>query len=489
MQVIEQHPYVEQVATPLDSELLAGPALGEDADLEFLENEIMKIGSLAHAGIDWDKVENESLKILSARSKDLKVLGFLLIALQRGGDGERFALSLYLLQRVLESWWEDGWPYPGGKGKRARKMLFTQMLQRATKGVAGISFDASVGDGRSFSLEVLAKIQDQAQQRELPVDALSDLRRSFEKLPQAHEALAGSGNVADKSSGQSLDVPSSNSSAGVRTNTGISPPTRPSSPTLGALALDPGDERATRQSLLRVADMLTGTKPEGPLGYQVRRYAIWYSITSVPPTRDGKRSDLAAVSADRVADYREALEQSPDPGLWQRIEQSLSVSPFWLEGHRLSAGVASALDCDDCAEVIRAAVDEFVARLPQLKDLTFNDGTPFLSPETEEWLWSASSPGQSGVSASPWEQAYDTARELVADKGLAPAMQLLEDGLAGAREPREQFYWRLTSARLMKDAGLTSLASRQIRDLQQQLGGLVIDDWEPALLKQLEQLS
>ncbi|WP_417515539.1 type VI secretion system protein TssA [Marinobacter sp.] len=489
MQVIEQHPYVEQVVTPLDSEFVAGPTLGEDADLEFLETEIMKIGSLAHADIDWSKVESESLKILSARSKDLKVLGFLLIALQRGGDGERFALSLYLLQRVLETWWEDAWPYPGDKGKRARRMLFTQMLQRATKGVAGISFDASVGDGRSFSLEVLTKIQGQAQQRELPGDALSDLRRSFEQLPQAQDAVAGSGNMPDKNSEQGLDVPSSSSSAGGRTNTGTSPATTPANPALGALTLDPGDERATRQSLLRVADMLTGTQPERPLGYQVRRYAIWYSITSVPPARDGKRSDLAAVSADRIAEYREGLEKSPDQTLWQRIEQSLSVSPFWLEGHRLSAGVASALGCDNCADAIRAAVDEFVARLPQLQELTFNDGTPFLSPETQEWLWSAATPGQSGVSASPWEQAYDAARELVVEKGLAPAMQLLEDGLVDAREPREQFYWRLASARLMKDAGLTSLASRQIRDLQQQLGGLVIDDWEPALLKQLEQLS
>ena len=68
-------------------------------------------------------------------------------------------------------------------------------------------------------------------------------------------------------------------------------------------------------------------------------------------------------------------------------------------------------------------------------------------------------------------------------------MQLLEDGLAGAREPREQFYWRLASARLMKESGLVSLASRQIQDLQQQVAGLVIEDWEPALLKQLERLS
>lgn len=483
MQVIQQHPYIEQVVTPLEGESPAGHGLGEDAALVLLEDEIMKIGSLAHTDIDWGKVESESLKILSARSKDLKVLGFLLIALQRGGDGERFALSLYLLQRVLETWWEQGWPYPGSKGERARKMMFTQMLQRACKGVAENSFDASVGDGRSFCIEVLTKLQVQVKERELPDDALADLKRAVEKLPKIQE-------VGDCSKKNEEAAPGSPPFAAVDQSNAVAAPfAKAASPSLGALTLDPDNERATRQSLLKVADMLTGTEPERPLGYQVRRYAMWQSITSVPPTRDGKRSDLAAVSADRVAEYREALEKSPDHALWQRIEQSLSVSPFWLEGHRLSANVASSLGCDTCADVIRAGVDEFLERLPQLAELTFNDGTPYLSPEAQQWLWSAPTSGQSGGNASPWEQAYDTARELIVQNGLASAMQLLEDGLAGAREPREQFYWRLASARLMKESGLVSLASRQIQDLQQQMDGLVIEDWEPALLKQLERLT
>ena len=487
MQVIEQHPYVEQVVTPLTGESATGQALGEDAALAFLEDEIMKVGSLAHTDIDWSKVESESLKILSDRSKDLKVLGFLLITLQRGGDGERFALSVYLLNQVLESWWEEGWPYPGEKGRRARKMMFTQMLQRAGKGVAGISFDASVGDGRSFCLEVLAGLQTQAQEKQLPDEALADLKRAVEKLPR--QTGANSAENSDTPTARASAVAAENAKAGEAAKGGEAPSATTASPSLGALVLDPGDERATRQSLLKVADMLTGIEPERPLGYQIRRYAIWQNITSVPPTRDGKRTDLAAVSADRVSEYREALEKSPDQALWQRIEQSLSVSPFWLEGHHLSASVASALGCKNCADAIRAAVAEFVERLPQLAELTFNDGTPFLSPPTQEWLWAAPASSQSSGGSSPWEQAYDTAKELAAQKGLAPAMQVLEEGLAEAREPREQFYWRLASARLMKDTGLTSLATRQIQDLQQQVGGLAIEGWEPALLKQLERLA
>ncbi|HTN34892.1 MAG TPA: type VI secretion system protein TssA [Marinobacter sp.] len=473
MQVIEQHPYVEQVLAPLAGDTGVGDVLGDDGSLEFLEDEIMKIGSLAHNDIDWEKVESEALKILSDRSKDLKVLGFLMLSLQRGGNGERFTLSLFLLHQVLAKWWVLAWPYPGEKGKRARRMMFTQMLQRAGKNVETLGFESSLGDGREYCLKLIDKLAIQAQDLELPDESLLDLKRAVGKLPVSNEvqpvtAAPKDSPPANQGKKQAASAPQAS---------------------LGTLTLDPTNERATRQSLLKVADLLTSSEPASALGYQIRRYAIWQSITSVPPTRDGTRTDLAAVSADRVAEYREALDKTPDAELWQRIEQSLSVSPFWLDGHWLSAGVASALGHESCAEAIRDCLKDFVERLPQLAELTFNDGTAFLSRDSAEWLWSAASRGQPGVgSTNPWEQAYEKARDLVSQKELATAMQLMEDGLSEAREPRDRFYWRLANARLLRDAGLKSLATQQIQDLREQIRGLALDDWEPALIKQMERL-
>jgi len=41
----------------------------------------------------------------------------------------------------------------------------------------------------------------------------------------------------------------------------------------------------------------------------------------------------------------------------------------------------------------------------------------------------------------------------------------------------------------MKDSGLKSLATQQIQDLQMQVRGLALEDWEPALIRQLEKLG
>ena len=480
MQAIEQHPYANQVLAPLDQG--AGPELGEhledDPALDFLEQELMKMGSLAHTTIDWPKVEREALGILSDRSKDLKVFGFLLLCLLRGGSGERFALALWLLAGVLDSWWAQAWPHPGAKGERARQMLFKQMLQRAAQHADTLSFDASQGDGQAFCQAALSRILTLLPAQQLPVEPVKSLQQTLARLPTAF-APAKTVSSADKSSGKNVEHPSANSAKPAAASLAVVP---------GSLTLDPSNERATRQSLLKVAELLTTTDAANPLGYQLRRHALWFSISGAPPTRDGVRTELAAISADRVADYQDALAKAADSGVWQRIEQSVAASPFWLDGHWLSARAAQTFGHNGCAEAIRGALAAFVERLPALQDLTFSDGTEFLCAEARLWLQAPQAGSTSTPSAaSPWDQAYQQACERLADSGLAAAMQLLEDGLLNAREPRECFYWRLASSRLLEHSGLITLAQQQQQDLRHQLQGRTLEAWEPGLLKQLEQ--
>lgn len=39
----------------------------------------------------------------------------------------------------------------------------------------------------------------------------------------------------------------------------------------------------------------------------------------------------------------------------------------------------------------------------------------------------------------------------------------MDEGLAEAREPRDRFYWRLTNAQVLKEAGLGALATQQLQ--------------------------
>ncbi len=118
------------------------------------------------------------------------------------------------------------------------------------------------------------------------------------------------------------------------------------------------------------------------MGYRLRRHAVWAGITAVPMSGAGNKTPLAPMSADMVDEYRAAMN-APDQGLWQRIEQSLTLAPYWFEGHRLSAEVAQKLGFGTVAQAIAEELGTFLLRLPALRELAFSDGTPFSLPRVQ----------------------------------------------------------------------------------------------------------
>ncbi|MCC5883328.1 MAG: type VI secretion system protein TssA [Halomonas sp.] len=448
-----------------------GRPLVDSADYGWLDEEMMKIGSLQHGGVDWEGAETRAVRLLCEIGKDLKVLGHLLHCLQRDGDGVRFALSLRLLAGSLDRWWDAAYPYGGPQGERLRPRLFLQFTQRALALAETLDFD-NAADEHQACEAALATLLEAARSRQLPDEPLEDLKRL---LRQARPSQAAA-HVAPASKGAAAEGATA---ANAATTT----------PKLPEMRLEAGNERGNRQSLLKMADFLNEQSLGDPLGYRLRRHAIWHAIQALPGTRDGVRSELAPPAADRVAEYRETLSRGGDVELWKRIENSLAVSPYWLEGHRLSASVAERLGHPRCAAAIRDEASRFVERLPGIESLTFNDGSPFVDDETLQWLQAVpagTAAGGQEAGGDPWQEGLGVAREKLAAEGLEAALVGLDRGLAEARSPREVAYWRLASADLLSDAGLVALAAQHYRAVHASLTGLGLEQWEPALLKRLE---
>lgn len=451
-----------------------GQRIDELPDYAWLDEEMMKVGSLRHGEVDWTDAEARAIRLLSEHGKDLKVLGHLLHCLQQTGDAVRFMLSLRLLNDVLAGWWQDAWPFHGPRGVRARQRLFVQIAQRSAKLGNALDFSGGGDAEREACQAACTQLIEQADRQALPVDDLASLQRTLSETPVASlssPAAEASSTAPPAASPSSNSFPASASSA-------KAPEVR----------LESGNERGNRQALLRMADFLNEQAPGDPLGYRLRRHAIWQAIHSLPGTRDGQRTELAPVSADRTADYRERLSRDVDVPLWHRIEASLAVSPYWLEGHQLSAKAAMALGESRCAEAIREETSRLLERLPGLAELTFNDGTPFVDETSQAWLKEPEtrSTPLTGGQGDPWQAGLASARERLADAGLQEALAVLDRGLAEAHSPRDHAYWRLASAELLEEAGLTALARQHYRALHQALADIDLAHWEPALLARLE---
>ncbi|GEK47863.1 type VI secretion system protein TssA [Halomonas pacifica] len=463
---ITDRSHLEPLLAPLATRPEA-PPLDELADFAWLDEEMMKIGSLQHGEMDWAGAEARAARLLAEAGKDLRVLGHLLHCLQHDASPRRFTLSLELLAGSLAAWWESAAPYAGPRGARARPKLFAQFTQRAVKLAGGLRFTQAAQHDEA--LTALAALHDAAAARELPLGALEELQRELQRLAPGQSADQGE---AAKPAGAGTAAPAA-----------APPPAAPEA------RLEAGNERGNRQALLAMADFLNDQVPDEALGYRLRRHAVWGSIQSLPAARDDGRTELAPIAADRAADYREALARGGDAALWRRIETSLALSPYWLEGHRLSAGLAERLGHPRCAEAIRDEAARFVARLPGLEALRFNDGSPFVDDDTRRWLQPAAAPAMAGGGAGgdPWQAGLEEARERLAEGDLAAALAGLDQGLAAAQAPRDAAYWRLASADLLHEAGLAALASQHYRAVQQSIAGIGLEAWEPALLARLEE--
>ena len=451
-----------------------GEPLEDSGDYLALDEEMMKIGSLQHAKVEWETAETLAIRMLSERGKDLKVLGHLMHCMQHGGNGVRFALSLRLLARsIAQPWWESAYPFAGKRGDKLRPRLFQQFIQRSVKLAANLDFQ-NADDEFDACQASLDELQHQVAEKALPAQTVVELVRQLNaQRPAKNSAPAAQKAPAEPTKAQ----PNASQD---------SAPTAPTTAKAPELRLEAGNERSNRQALLNMAEFLSEQSPGEPLVYRVRRYAVWSSIQALPAAKDNGKTELAPVSADRIAEYREALSRGGDSELWQRIENSLALSPYWLEGHRLSAGLAKQLGYPRCAEAIRDETQRFVERLPGIDSLTFNNGVSFVDDETTRWLHSSAGGSNAAGGGEAWQAGLEEAREAMGNGDIGAALKVLDHGLSSARSPRESAYWRLASAELLNESGLESLAQQHYRTLHQTVMELALEQWEPALVSRLK---
>lgn len=184
-----------------------------------------------------------------------------------------------------------------------------------------------------------------------------------------------------------------------------------------------------------------------------------------------------------AADYQSRLA-SADMALWQQVEKSLLLAPYWLDGHYLSAQTAQCLGYTDVAEAIRDEVTRFLSRLPRLATLLFNDLTPYISEPTKQWLVAAQDSHNQAKSLTQTSEEHLAARECFTGQGLEAALHYLEVLPEGS--PRDQFHRQYFGAQLMEEAGMEKLAQHQYRMLFRLGLQMRLADWEPSLLEQLK---
>lgn len=462
----------EQLLTPIMTDNPVGERLKDDPQLNFIDSQMMKVGSLAHGEVQWEKVEKSAINLLSTKSKDIKLLTVLIQCLQYKPTPERFTLSIGVLVDFISCFWLECQPRPGERGAVHRKKFFNQICQRtyvATDKLDSTLFDA---DLKTELITLLQELYLHAEGLKLPIEVIDDINaRLRHKLAQVDSTY--------KVNDPKVIAPSTiDSCSNVTTSVPI--------PNLN---IDNSSDRNFKISLLKAVECLSDLGGDGVmLSIRIRRFAMWYSIHSLPDANMNGETQLMPVSLDRISDYEDGLQRGADIELWRRVEESLTKAPYWLDGHYLSYRIAMALEEDTWAEIIKDELHRFMQRLPALKTYLFKGGVPFISEATLTWL--DTSVGDFNIAEvnqiGCWNDKRNEALVLAQEEGIAPSLKMLNEGLSQATEPRDAFYWRLLSADVMKANSLTAMAAEQYQTLHHQVNAMSVTEWEPALIKQIE---
>ena len=515
-------PLLEDVVRPIPGENSCGEDVSYDADFLRLKEEIDKLntidthvdqekaaelarqlkgstgqgarpaenvaepgGARRAPGMDADFVISAAQAILRDKSKDLRVVSYLALALARrdGLAGVAQGAAAYAL--LVESCWDGLFP----------------PLKRMTGRKNAIEV------GVRWLLDALAGVTPAEASRE-PLEALrasvSGLTKAFttRELPDLAQQVA----VLDATVADLLTrVPA----AEPRVSAPDTAPVHPPSPASGNGAssngalhtgapdiVGPQSAAQAAEMLVRAAAWMRQSEPRRPAAYRLARSLRWDALATEPPNQQQKTAIEAPPAGRR--DYLLGLHKRGEwADLLREAESSFCQPPFhvWLDLQRLIVTALENLGTEftPVRDAIVRELQLLHARLPGLPALLFADGrTRFADVATVSWLEDVAKPTTASMpnvreSTGPTRGHTSLAarfaepRKRFNDGDLAGALAVLQRGAADDASQHDRFLRRLYSATLCLEGGQLSVARALLEELEEDIEAHRLDRWAPPL--------
>ena len=420
---------------PIGDAQPAGSDVRSDDDYDTLQTEIGKMSNpVASGSIDWQQVATLSETILSTKSKDLLVASYLTGALLQTRDLPGLLDGLRVVGGMLETYWDT--LFPPLARLRGRRNALQWLIERVT------------AHSEEHDWSALPP-----QEPEL-VDGLRACMRAIDAVtaekdgeaPSMRPLLTLVGNLAVKEPpappAAAAPAPAAAAAAGA-------------SAALPATPLDSAEnaEQAAGEALLRLADIAAWFNDAGsnaPMAFRLNRIAAWGGIDALPSAQDGQ-TPLPA-PAQPVQDALRNLESTQaNEELIRFAETQLPNFPFWLDLNRVAAQALGRLGAEHepARREVCGQTAALLARLPDLAQLAFADGTPFAGGDTRMWLQSLGGGESAAPAADPLASAMGTARARAADGDLAAAAASLQQAIAQTGAPSARLRLRTLLCELL----------------------------------------
>lgn len=470
------NPMILSLLAPIEGKQPEG-LFDEDNEIYLkLDDEMIKLGGLQNSTIDWDYVETNAKTYLSTQCKHLRVVGHLINCWLRKRTWAAWSNACELLAGFTDTYLESGYPKPGAKGVAHKRKLITTLTDRIKNTfeeiAGGKEQDKTALQAAAQALEHFQAVLAKQGFNTATQDTLASMLKKTAALISAPQPSANAPKASPNQQGGktlSSEFFASSHSSGL---------------------LSASNERETRKTLLAIAEIANAQDAYDPVGYMIRRYALWAHITSTPIIKRDRITELMPIAAETAHSYQEAIDSNRiDPALLQRVEKSVTSSIYWFKGSYLAYTIATRLDMNEAAEAIRLATVRFIRRIPMLLELQFSDGQPFVDEQTHAWI-SAPAPTASAEPAAPainadFAELQQQLSEQMNNEGVESVLQTLQQLQSGQQSVRQQCHIMKITADLMRERGLTWLSEELERRIENLMISTLASQWEPELYQQV----
>ena len=473
----------------------AGTDISFDSDFENLEGEIRKLESVSGGVVEWPLVTSLGQSILREKSKDFRAAAYLVLGLYQteGLEGLRDGLDLY--RGLTEQYWENG--FPAVKRIRVRQNAVKFMVEKLEE-FLGLADFPDPGFA-SECVESVNSLEDRLKAvLEDKTPSLSPLRQILENLAQGSIKPESSAPAPEKPSPPEADqgkeeaAPQEAEYKGDKAEV-VSPVNPPKQKASAGQSAPPERELTDiSQKIKKTAWRIKKDSPKSETPYRLLRTAAWMNVTGPPPNQNGLTM-LPAPPKNLV----NALDNLMESGNWRdltdRAEENVTQYLFWLDLHYLSHLGLKHLgpEFEPARSAVELSTFAFYKRIPELADLKFEDGRPFVSQPAMDWLEQASSSKKmetfAPVHASGDEftaQMADLIKEahdLTRKGDLRQAMFRLQQARDQAPAGRSRFLCQLKMSQFCLEIGRSDLAVPQLKGLEEMILHFSLEQWDPNL--------
>ncbi|WP_270502617.1 type VI secretion system protein TssA [Kluyvera ascorbata] len=452
---------------PLSGQSPAGEDPSYDDDFQQMREEVNKL-----SGADTELICRLAEKLLTTTAKDIRVATYYCWAkLHREGE-QGLAEGLELLAGLLERFGLQLYPQRDRSRKAALEWLAgSRMTDSLSLFPEVVRSDATRTTG---ALLLIAQLTE---------DEPDEIRPELNVLYGALESRL------QKAGGVDAVVPQNASTSETPSTTGHS-----DAPSIGRIT--------SGQDLLSQARALTEYLREQPDGWLSAHHLMKSlrhdTLRSIPAPDAQGRTRIEPPRADQRALLKRLYLQQNWAEMLETADSTFSrgANHLWLDLQWYIHQALTKSGQDTLAGIIAADLKGLLTRLSGLETLAFSDGTPFADEVTLNWIqqsvldttggWGNDTPSATVTAGNDDILALESEALALADsEGMDAALNWLQSR-PGITTTRQRWLLRLLMGRIAEQYGKNELAMHLFAELGERGGEVMLSDWEPELLFEVQ---